>query len=247
MNSDINNSIMKDDNEELFDISNANIAISKLKSTQIKHLPDSQPSNNISLMAQCYASGRKKKIFTIILEKFYSKISRAAPKSEYVNTGIIRAIKRIFRNVENGTVPKKTCIAIDVKNSSESQIWSQLLKIYRENPDKIKYFSQTINGPLTDGKAKRKVLNINDEKCFTNLFCKNFFSNSSMQSAFYLFISLIFLENNPDRFCSRFGFYCCRNNERTITHNYECELKWEELHNYFLYKYFEELGIERLV
>lgn len=247
MESDNINFNFQDDYASLLDLYDSLITTSEPENPESQSLLSSQLPKSTSSKTEGKASGRRKKQFTAILEKFYSKKSNRSPKPEYINTFIIRAIKRAFRNIKKGVTPKTSCIAVDVKIPSEMQIWSKMLKIYRDDPDNIDFWARTESGPLTDGKAKREDQDEGCEKCFTNSFCKSFFSDFSMQLAFDHLISLIYVENSPARCCSKFGFYCCPDKERTIAHSHECELKWNELQDYFLYEYFKELDVQRLV
>lgn len=196
-------------------------------------------SNFSSSISQSKHSGRKKNDFTEILDEFNSGPQKK-PKKEFFNAFIIRAIKRALRAVISGKTPKTTCIAVDIKNGIQSEIWSKIQEIYRKNPELIVNKSKTDDGPLTDGRSKRNTKS-EGYKSFNNAFCKEFFSNNLMREAFNYIIELIYCQYSPARCCEKFKFNCCHMRN---AHCVECDGKWMKLKEYFSQCYFRDLDVE---
>lgn len=196
-------------------------------------------SNFSSSVSQSRQPGRRKNEFTEILDEFNTGPQKK-PKKEFFNAFIIRAIKRALRAVISGKTPKTTCIAVDIKNNAESKLWSKIQEIYRKDPGSITSKSKTDDGPLTDGKSKRKT-HAEGYRSFNNAFCKEFFRNNLMRDAFNYIIELIYCDYTPTRCCEKFKFNCCnmRNN-----HCNECDEKWFRLREYFRLAYFRDLDVE---
>ena len=209
-------------------------------------IEDGVSSEEGSSMANLYSTsvrslvGRKKNKFTLILEKFFTKNSRN-PKKEFFNTYVIRSIKRIFRNISQDTIPRRTCVAISNENPIQTECWEKFKKMFKKKPDFYSKISLTINAPLTDGKSKRKERNTNrTAKSHNNTFCRNFFIEKKMQKSFFILLDLLFSENELTCFNSRFKFMCCAHD----MHDKECFEKWNELKVYLYSKYFDDLEIE---
>ncbi|OMJ66735.1 hypothetical protein SteCoe_36329 [Stentor coeruleus] len=196
-------------------------------------------SNYSSSISHPNQPGRRKNPFTGILDEFNTGPQRK-PKKEFFNAFIIRAIKRAFRAVISGKTPRTTCIAIDIKNATECNLWSKIQEIYRKNPNLVDVKSKTVDGPLTDGKSKRDVQS-EGYRSFNNAFCKEFFKNSLMRKAFHFIIELIYCEYSPKRCCERFKFNCCNMRD---PHCFECDEKWSKLREYFRNSYFKDLDVD---
>lgn len=183
--------------------------------------------------------GRKKNEFTLILERFYTKNSKN-PKKEFINTFIIRSIRRFFRNAIINKQPIKTCLAISDLNKIQKESWTSIKNMYLTDPAYFNKISLTTSSPLTDGKAKRKERNIGKvARSHNNEFCKNFFADKRMQKAFYILMDLLFADSDPNQLKIRFKFYCCVH----LVHFEECFEKWNELKRYFYYKYLKDLDL----
>ena len=101
------------------DISNISpVGINAIHDDDYLMSSDISYQNMSSSRANPGISGRRKKDFTFILEKFLTNNSRH-PKKEYFNAFIIRAIKKAFRCVIKGVIPGQTAIAVDPANSNE--------------------------------------------------------------------------------------------------------------------------------
>lgn len=180
-------------------------------------------------------SGRMKKKFTMILELFFT--GKRHPKREFFNAFIIRTIKKIFRSIIGGIFPKKQVIRIRAENEEENRIWGKFQALYRANVEKIKEISKTCSGPETDGKSKRNNGERAPHLSFNNEFCKEFFSERAMKTAFLLTIELIFSDFSPDALSKKLKFYCCKDHE----HLDQCWNKWNTLKWYLENDYFSDI------
>lgn len=203
---------------------------------------DIHPSNIYSSPSNTNVPGRAKNNFTIILEQFNIVSSSKKPKKEFLNVYIIRAIKRAFRSISKGKIPAKTCIAVNINDNVEMNIWEELQKIYRSNPDFISEKMKPENGPPTGPKSNRKVRE-DGCKSFNNAFCKEFFSNELMTKSFFWIIDLLYCHFSPQRCCERFKFYCCSGRPNAI-HDDICEVKWLKLKDYFSIDYLKDLDVD---
>ncbi|OMJ81226.1 hypothetical protein SteCoe_18343 [Stentor coeruleus] len=184
-------------------------------------------------------SGRKKKPFTLIFERFFNNQCHH-PKKEFFNAFMIRAIKRSFRIVAKNLIPKKTSIKVTPNDSKEMALWNILVLLYQKNPDHIKKISTTISSPLTDAKTKRKPSMKKDKaNSYNNNYCKNFFQDLYMQVAFYVIAGILFADPSPNALIKKFKFKCCQDS----THTIECIEKWAILKEFLENKYFKDLGI----
>ncbi|OMJ81584.1 hypothetical protein SteCoe_4017 [Stentor coeruleus] len=199
-------------------------------------------SNISSSLLNANNPGRLKNPLTLVLEQFIATSSLKKPKKEFLNAYIIRAIKRAFRSISNGKIPKKTCIAINVRDNIEMNIWEKLQRIFRLNVDSISKKMMPEVGPLTGGKSAREEKK-EGPLSFNNAFCKEFFSDEPMRNAFQEIIQLFYCNFSPARCCERFRFYCC-SEKADVIHTDECEDKWLRLKDYFSMSYFEDLDVE---
>lgn len=216
--------------------------------------------HSASPLPQKRTKGRKKILFTKILELFCCRKGWKKPKKEYILTSFIRGIKKGFRSLAKGYVPTTSCFAVSVLCKEEMDIWEELRQIYVKDSDFIETMARTENGPIVDGKGKSRN-NKSPHKCYTNSYCKEFLSNNYMQEAFRKLIDLIFLHykctHNSyhccnscinrycNRCCSRLNFNCCNNGENP-DHSDSCVKKWDDLRKYLSKDIFEELKVEIL-
>ena len=101
------------------DISNISpVGINSIHNNDYLMSSDISYQNMSSSRVSSGMSGRRKKDFTFILEKFSTNNARH-PKKEYFNAFIIRAIKKAFRCVIKGVIPGKTAIAVHPDNANE--------------------------------------------------------------------------------------------------------------------------------
>ncbi|OMJ84070.1 hypothetical protein SteCoe_14881 [Stentor coeruleus] len=184
-------------------------------------------------------SGRKKNVFTLILEQFYT-IKARHPKKEFFNAFIIRSIKRAFRCLAKEIIPIKTCIAVDLKNNGEKMCWLNLQKLYKKYPEHFNEIAATETSPLTDGKSKRNLdSKTSASKSFNNIFCRDFFADELMQKTFLILIELIFSDFDPSKLRTKLNFYCCTLEQ----HCNQCYKSWTELRDYLNSKYFLDLEV----
>lgn len=184
-------------------------------------------------------SGRKKNVFTLILEQFYTTNTRH-PKKEFFNAFIIRSIKRAFRYLELEKIPVKTCITVDLRNEGEKNCWLNLQKLYKKYPEHFKKVATTETSPLTDGKSKRNLdSKTSAPKSFNNSFCRDFFADELMQKTFLILIELMFSDSDPSKLRTKLKFYCCTLEQ----HSDQCYKSWTELRDYLNFRYFLDLEV----
>ena len=161
----------------------------------------------------------------MILKKFLK--GTKDPKKEYVRCNLIRGHKRAIRQVQ-------------------TENWLKFAFQVKSNEIILKAKSQTTEGPITDGKTKRKASNINNEilKSFNDTFCRDYFNSEVVVESFVKYLAIIFSSMDPESLIERFKFRCCRNEENG-SHNDECKENWIELRKYLEETMIQELKIKQ--
>lgn len=159
--------------------------------------------------------------------KFFMTKRKNLLKKEYVRAHIIRKHKKFLRLAFS---TKKSSIN-DLPIKKNLHIYQIFIDAFNkhaiENKDILMKYSKTEEGPLTDGKAKRKQYN--SEKSFNILFCKSYFQTSEVVSSFLLMIGILFADRNPDSLCMIFRYYCCHKKK----HSSYCFNSWDSLFEFY--------------
>ena len=180
----------------------------------------------------------------MILKKFLK--GTKDPKKEYVRCNLIRGHKRAIRQVFVNKIPSATIHKIDTSSSVQTENWLKFAFQVKSNEIILKAKSQTTEGPITDGKTKRKASNINNEilKSFNDTFCRDYFNSEVVVESFVKYLAIIFSSMDPESLIERFKFRCCRNEENG-SHNDECKENWIELRKYLEETMIQELKIKQ--
>lgn len=114
-------------------------------------------------------------------------------KKEYIRVKLIRGLKKILRQLAKKEVPTRGLTG--VSNSVGTDYYKDLSECFEKNFDIFKAVSRTEQGPLTDGKQKRR--DFSHEKSYNNSFVKEFFQPLPIREALYHFVDIIFSDKNP--------------------------------------------------
>lgn len=145
------------------------------------------------------------------------------PKKEYLRCRVIRGHKRILRQIRARVLPQKTLNKFNTNNESALRLFEKLKESYFEHAEELDFLSQTVNGPITDGKAKRiKASPEEIANSFNLTYCRSYFEPLSIRKTFYFYVELVFSDLDPEVLCKKFDFKCCK----TYQHTYVCVEKW---------------------
>ncbi|CAG9317339.1 unnamed protein product [Blepharisma stoltei] len=189
---------------------------------------------------------RKSRHESCVLSLFYNPKSPIfkPPKKEYLRCKLIRGHKRILRQIKKCIIPAKTLNRIDPSNPSALRQYEALRNCYYRNADELDPLTETVKGPITDGRAKRKSAWCEDiENSFNMSFCRSYFAPNSIRESYFLYVELIFMELDAEVLCDKFDFHCCREKN----HSGECIEKWLLMKNIIQFDMIRELDHEPIV
>lgn len=155
------------------------------------------------------------------------------PKKENLNILMARGIIRMYRHISKGRNPNKTCVKID----PTCLIFKQFLDLYNENKPFIEGMIKHENWPKYKDPNSRF-------KSFSTKFLRFFYESEVMQQSFYLIVRHLMEDIDPQTRCEKFNFRCCEEEEHD---EIKCGGKWNDLNNYLLYSYLNELKVKVVV
>ncbi|CAG9315039.1 unnamed protein product [Blepharisma stoltei] len=174
---------------------------------------------------------------TIFLMKYYNKDKTKHPKKEYIRAQLIRAHKKVLRQIQNNRPLAKVIKNLDVKSQEIIRIIGEIKQHFFDYFDVLKEESKTESGPNTDGKCKRNAEA--EHKSWNNAYVKSYFSKPAVQKAYLLFIELFFAEASTETICKRANIYCCKKSK----HDAECQRAWEEMKHFFTDTMLSNVGV----
>jgi hypothetical protein len=157
------------------------------------------------------------------------------PKKEYIRCKIIRGQKRAIRHSLNKKIPTTTIHKVNKDNKAEVKAWNDFAKHTTDNEEFFNEMSKTVNGPKTDGAAKRKKkadepISAEVQKSFNDVFCAQYFNNCLVVENYKLYLDVIFASMDPENLINRFDFSCCKSENQK--HFVDCDTKWDQLKDY---------------
>lgn len=160
-----------------------------------------------------------------------------SPKKEYFRCQHIRALKKSWRQLESGKLPGASIHRVETHTQSE--LWQQMAEMYRRHEAFLQQLSATEAGPLTDGKHKPHVKELQPQaKSFNNEFCRNFFSSWEVQEYNRLFCDLVY-DAPPASLCSKLKLRCCADSN----HSTACVEVWANVKHFAARGMLEELAV----
>ncbi|CAG9317207.1 unnamed protein product [Blepharisma stoltei] len=217
-------------------------------------LSASHPSDEISASGCCFSSfsynenfdpntkkaGRRTGDDTIILSLFSREKNNRPPKKEYLRCQLIRGHKRMIRNLGSDIIPRKTLNKAKICREI-FETYNKLKICYEKNKEVLNRACQTINGPKTDGQAKRQKIKEDRDisRSYNNKYCKSYFESSEVRESYQLYIDYLFANAGPSELSKKFKFSCCKSEK----HNDECIIKWNILRHYVSLKMIQDLGV----
>lgn len=157
------------------------------------------------------------------------------PKKEYIRCKIIRGQKRAIRHSLHKKIPITTIHKVNKDNEDELQAWNEFAKHTNDNNEFFTEMSKTVNGPKTDGAAKRmnnpkEPIGAEVQKSFNDVFCAQYFNNCLVVENYKLYLDVIFSLMEPENLIKRFDFSCCKSENKK--HFTDCNTKWSQLRDY---------------
>ncbi|OMJ85142.1 hypothetical protein SteCoe_13608 [Stentor coeruleus] len=177
--------------------------------------------------------GRKSKNSQTEISILYSFFrGQKCPKKEYIRCKIIRGQKRAIRHALNGKIPTTTIHKVNKENEGELNYWNDFANHTIDNDEFFLEMSKTVNGPKTDGAARRKGEPVSPgiQKSFNDVFCAQYFNNDLVIENYKLYLDVIFSLMEPENLIKRFDFSCCKSEDRN--HFPDCHRKWNDLKDY---------------
>ena len=169
------------------------------------------------------------KAIKLILGMFTSKKGKAL-KKEYIRVFIIRAHKKLMRNLlKNPTKAVKGLLRNYHDNANVCRHLETLLKHFLDNKMILDANSHTEAGPLTEGKAKKRSREKHHQKSHNDHFVREYFSDIVVRESYHYFVNYVFADSNETSLCSRLKFFCCREE----THCGACSERWLILKFFF--------------
>jgi len=168
-----------------------------------------------------------------------NKKKTGPPKKEYYRCQHIRALKKSIRQLRSGKFPKAAIHKVNVSDSKQTQAWQALNQFYTQHRGELDDICETVQGPLTDGKKKRKRNSMRTApRSFNNAYCSGFFSSLTVRAYNRLFCTLVY-SAGPTEMCAKMKACCCGGE-----HTKHCETVWERVHQYVRADMLRELGIQ---
>ena len=160
-----------------------------------------------------------------------------SPKKEYFRCQHIRALKKSWRQLDSGKLPGASIHRVETHTQSE--LWQQMAEMYRRHEAFLQQLSATEAGPLTDGKHKPHVEELQPQaKSFNNDFCRNFFSSWEVQEYNRLFCDLVY-DASPASLCTKLKLQCCGDSN----HSTACVEVWANVKHFAQRGMLEELAV----
>lgn len=192
--------------------------------------------------SQCRSSkakvGRKEKEITRLLTLFQpAKAPEGKVKKEYLRVLVLRGFKRALRDVMDKVTPRKKVHGFDPGDRIASRKWGDFRTFVRRN-NSLEALAPTENGPGTEGKAKKRSSAAQAEsKTFNDKFCRVFFTDSVVRTAFRLYLNVVFSHEDLEDLSHRFKFAATGANEEEKLES------WRRLKAYLYRGMFKELKL----
>ena len=159
------------------------------------------------------------------------------PKKEYFRCQHIRALKKSWRQLGCGKRPGASIH--QVETLTQNELWQQLTEMYHTHEELLQRLSATEAGPLTDGKHKPHVEELQPQaKSFNNEFCRNFFMSWEVQEYNRVFCDLVY-DVSPASLCRKLKLQCCNH----FTHSEACAEVWANVKHFAQRGMLEELAV----
>jgi len=160
-----------------------------------------------------------------------------APKHEYYQVMMIRALKKAIRSSFSDRKLPSGGIFKSLKMTPKAiQKWATFKKVVL-GYSFLEGFAATVTGPATDGKSKRTQEENTEFSSFNKKYIQKFFSHQEVRTVHYYFIEWVF-QASPEQLCEAMKFKCCTQ----ATHTEACEQKWSGLKRYTQEGMIEEVG-----
>lgn len=174
------------------------------------------------------------------LQRDSRKIKTGPPKKEFFRIQLIRALKKSIRQLCANKMPTAAIHKVDMNNERQKQYWEELSSFYTLHKDELDRMSKTTQGPVTDGKTKRRRNALKkDPRSYNNGYCKAFFSSATVRAYNKKFCALVY-SASPSEMCKKIKAKCCGADE----HTGNCEEVWERVHQYACGGMLKELGLQ---
>jgi hypothetical protein len=173
--------------------------------------------------------GRKVKAETKLLMKFVSPKGKV-PKKEYLRIRILRGLRKLVQKcTEHGTTLKgiNQVLRLDDAKASTNQAWEVFMGYYTYHISEIHLHFNEV-----DFKTRNKEGNFNND------YCRRVLGSPLIKRLYKHYINLLFADLDPALLCCKFNINCCR-----LCHANECLDKWEELKDYLLTSFINEIGM----
>jgi hypothetical protein len=168
------------------------------------------------------------------------KIKTGPPKKEYFRVQHIRALKKSIRQLCAKQIPTAAIHRVDKNNLRQVQYWEELKNFYTLYKGELDRMSETTQGPVTDGKNKRRRNALKkDSRSYNNAYCKAFFSSATIRTYNKKFCALVY-SASPSEMCRKVKAKCCEADQHTS----KCEELWESVHQYACVGMLKELGLQ---
>ena len=168
------------------------------------------------------------------------KTKTGPPKKEYFRVQHIRALKKSIRQLRANKTSTVAIHRVDTSNLRQKQYWEELSNFYTLYKSELDRMSETTQGPVTDGKNKRRRNALKkDSRSYNNAYCKAFFSSATIRTYNKKFSALVY-SASPSEMCRKIKAKCCEADEHTS----RCEEAWESVHQYACVGMLIELGLQ---
>jgi hypothetical protein len=195
------------------------------------------PRNHTSVLSK--RNRRRSQAEIKALFRFRDKNNKE-PKKEYLRCKVIRAFKRAVREALAGKTPKTKLHQVMKEFPASVDAWNRFAMQCRMERNGIAGSAQTESGPNTDGKAKRKTEA--NSKSFSDSFCREFFSNSTVANLYGAFIEVVFSVMKCEVMIKRFGEEMpTAHNARKKCCGEKCQESWEILKGYLMVDMIKDL------
>lgn len=167
-----------------------------------------------------------------------NKKKTGPPKKEYYRCQHIRALKKSIRQLQTGKFPQAAIHKVNTADSKQMQAWEDLKLCYAQHKSELDAVCDTVQGPLTDGKKKRKRNSLRTAaRSYNNAYCSSFFASATVRAYNRQFCALVY-SASPSEMCAKMKVLCCRSE-----HTSHCVTVWDSVHQYVRADMLRELGI----